>query len=70
MEKTVEETVEETVEKILNTIKENPKVTVRELQEITGLSRKGVEYNIDKLKKNNRIKRMGPDKGGIWKVNP
>ncbi len=66
--KTVEETVEETVEKILKAIKENPKTTAKQLQETTGLSRRGVEYNLDKLKKEGRLKRTGSTKGGSWEV--
>jgi ATP-dependent DNA helicase RecG len=58
--------VEETVEKILNAIKENPKITAREIQEITDLSRRGVEYQLDKLKKEKIIERIGPKKGGEW----
>jgi len=45
-------TVENTVEKkILRAMKENPKITIMELTKQTGLTRRGVEWNIDKLKK-------------------
>ncbi len=83
-QKTVEETVEEgsqinshkgsqnavekTVEKIISAIKENPKITIKELVEITGLSRRGIEWNIEKLKQKGKLKRIGPDKGGYWEV--
>jgi ATP-dependent DNA helicase RecG len=63
--KTVEETVEEI---ILNLIKSNPSVTAREMEEATGLSRRGVEYNLDKMKKANVIKREGSTKTGVWVV--
>ena len=43
-------TVEETVEKILKAIKDNPKITQNELAEITGLTRRGIEWNLAKLK--------------------
>ncbi len=66
--KTVEETVEKTVEKILRHITSNPKITADQLTGLTGLSRRGVEYNLDKLKKEKRIKRLGGDKGGSWKI--
>jgi ATP-dependent DNA helicase RecG len=66
---TVEETVEETVEIILNSMKENPKVTTKELQNKTGLSRRGVEYHIDKLKKGNVIMRIGSTKAGEWRLS-
>ena len=38
-------------------------------QEKLGISNDLAKYYIDKLKKNGRIKREGPDKGGYWKVN-
>jgi len=68
VEETVGETVEETVELILKSMKINPKVTTRELEAITGLSRRGIEYHLDKLKKNKLIERIGPTKGGTWKI--
>lgn len=61
-------TVEETVEIILKAMRENPKVTAKELEAITGLTRRGIEYHIDKLKKEKRIKRVGPTKGGSWEL--
>lgn len=74
MEKTVEETktVEEitgkTVEKILNALRDNPKTTQVDLAKLTGLSRRGIEWNITKLKNEGRIERIGSNKGGHWKV--
>jgi len=41
---------------------------MNELVEIVGISPKGVEWQIAKLKKEGRIKRSGPDKGGHWEV--
>ena len=57
-------TVEKTVEKIIAAIRENPKVTHKQLMEITGLTRRGVEWNIDKLKRKGIIRREVPDKSG------
>lgn len=68
VEKTVEKTVGKTMEEILDRIKINPNVTLKELQSKTGLSRRGVEWNIAKLKAKGKIERIGPDKGGYWKV--
>jgi len=61
-------TVEETVDIILNAMKSNPKITVKELQETTGLTRRGVEYHIVNLKKEKRITRTGSTKAGKWEV--
>ncbi|MBQ0035703.1 MAG: hypothetical protein KBT35_02165 [Firmicutes bacterium] len=33
-----------------------------------GITSDGVKYNLDKLKKDNIIERIGPDKGGYWKI--
>ena len=61
-------TVEKTVEKILDAIKSNPKITQNELAEIAGLTRRGIEWNLAKLKEKGIIKRIGPAKGGYWEV--
>ena len=58
-----------TVEKILNVLRDNPKTTQAGLVRITGLSRRGVEWNIAKLKADGIIERVGGDKGGYWKIN-
>ncbi len=39
--------MEKTVEKIIKKIKEKPKITLKELEKETGLTRRGVEWNID-----------------------
>jgi ATP-dependent DNA helicase RecG len=64
----VEKTVEKTVELILIEMSNNSKITIKELSKITGLSRRGVEYNINKLKEEGKIRRIGSDRGGNWKV--
>jgi ATP-dependent DNA helicase RecG len=62
-------TREKTREKILRFIRENPQVTTSELAEKSGVTPKGIEWNIGKLKKEGLIKRVGPDKGGHWEVH-
>ena len=56
------------MEKILSLIKGNNKITQEELAEKTGLSRRGIEWNIQQLKDKKLLKRIGADKGGYWKV--
>ena len=63
-----DKTVEKTVEKIIVLIKENNNITQAELSKKTGLSRRGVEWNLNKLKQKGLLKRIGPDKGGHWEV--
>ncbi len=53
------------MEKILDAIKNNPKITQNEL---AGLTRRGIEWNLAKLKEKGIIKRIGPAKGGYWEV--
>ena len=67
-QETTEKTVIKTVVKILQLVRENPKITIKQLAEETGLSRRGIEWNLDKLKKENKIKRIGPAKGGRWEI--
>ncbi len=66
----VEKTVEKTVEQILMLLRSNPHITQANIASETGLSRRGVEWNLRELKKNGRIRRIGPDKGGHWEVLP
>jgi len=67
--KTVEETVEETVDKILSLIKKNSSITAKELSLNTGLTRRGIEWNLANLKKQGILERIGSTKKGFWKIN-
>jgi len=55
-------------QKILGLIRQNSRITAKELVQATGLSLAGVKYNLNKLKKENVLKRVGSDKGGHWEV--
>ncbi len=57
-----------TREKIIDSIKNNPEITTGELAKELGITIKGVEWNIKKLKQEDRIKRIGPARGGHWEV--
>ncbi len=61
-------TTQKTTQKILELIKENPEITRKELAELINITEDGVKYHLTKLKKQKKIKRIGPDKGGHWKV--
>jgi ATP-dependent DNA helicase RecG len=65
---TVEKTREKTREKIVGLIRKDPKITTLKLAEKTGLSVRGVDWNIAQLKKQGRLRRIGPDKGGHWEI--
>ena len=64
-----EKSSQKTREKIIILIKENSSITLQELSDILGISVKGIEWQITKLKKLGIIKRIGPDKGGYREVN-
>jgi len=66
----VEKTVEKTADHIMALIAQNPTITISTLANLTGLSRRGIEHNLKKLKDEGKIERIGPDKGGKWKINP
>ena len=67
-EKTREITREKTGENILALIGANPEITTMVLAKETGLTEKGIEWNINRLKESGRLRRVGPDKGGHWEV--
>ena len=46
----------------------NPAVTIKELQDITGLSESGVKKIIRQLQADGIIRREGSTKGGHWEV--
>lgn len=56
------------LEKIVRLLREMPLITAQDLVEEIGISRRAVEKSIVKLKISGRIQRVGPDKGGHWKV--
>ncbi len=60
--------MEQTREKILNLIKKNPKITMREMAHNVGISEKGIEWQMKKLKDEGIIVRKGPRKGGRWEI--
>ena len=54
--------------KILKAIKENKRITQKELTTIIGINEKNIRNNILILKNKGIIARIGPDKGGYWEV--
>jgi len=58
----------ESSEKILHLLKQNPMLTIAELSEKLSMTTRGVEKNLKKLQSAGRLTRVGPDKGGWWKV--
>lgn len=68
-ETTTQETIETTTqETILAEIRRNPSTTREQLAEIVGISKEGVKWHLDKMKKLGLIKHVGSTKGGYWKI--
>ena len=59
---------EKVSEKILRLINENSLITTEELAGVVGKSTRTVERQIKQLKEQGKIERIGPDKGGYWKI--
>jgi Fic family protein len=53
---------------ILALMKENPKITRKELSEKIGLTQSVIQKHIEKLKADGLIKRVGKTNGGYWKL--
>lgn len=64
----VGETTQKTTQKILELIVSNPKISRVELVAEIGITADGVKYQLDKLRKQGILKRVGPDKGGYWEI--
>jgi len=63
-----EESSEKSSEKIIAIIKENPKISAREIAQNIGLTSRAVEKQIAILRKEGVLKRIGGAKGGYWKI--
>lgn len=56
------------VERIFAALKENPRATQAQLADLTGLTRRGVEKNLQQLKTDGRIIRRGGRRYGFWGI--
>ena len=61
-------TLNETQQNIIKSIKNNPAITQKEIAKQLNITRDGVKYNMNILRKLNIIKREGSTKNGIWKI--
>ncbi|MBR0178720.1 MAG: winged helix-turn-helix transcriptional regulator [Bacteroidales bacterium] len=63
-----EKHVEKTSELILEIIRKEPSITMNELAKRTGLVRRSIEDQINRLKRKNLIRRVGSRKYGHWEI--
>jgi len=61
-------TTQKTRARILSLMEENPAITREQLADAIGVTPDGIRYHLRKLKQENIIRRVGPDKGGFWEV--
>jgi ATP-dependent DNA helicase RecG len=55
-------------EKILRLIASNQRTTIAELAEAMDVTTRSIERNIENLKAQGRLRRVGPDRGGHWVI--
>ena len=68
---TTKETTRETTREILiSAIRKNPRITVKELAALVGLTADGVRYHVDKLRQEGILSREGSTKSGRWIILP
>jgi len=65
---TVEKSTQKSTQKIIKLIKNNSNTTIAKLSIDLGLTPKAIKKNLSKLKLEGKLKRIGPDKGGYWKI--
>ena len=60
--------INETQKKIIGVMTDNPSVTAEQIASVVGITKRRVESNISKLKKDGYIERIGARKAGHWVV--
>jgi predicted HTH transcriptional regulator len=63
-----EKMTEKTPGRILSVLTDYPEATIADLAAVIGVSDSTIERNLKALQGQNRIRRIGPDKGGRWGV--
>ncbi|MBI5846233.1 MAG: DUF4062 domain-containing protein [Deltaproteobacteria bacterium] len=59
----------ETGEKIVELMRENPEITIPEIAGLMGKTTRAIEKQVQRLKSDGAIARIGPTKGGHWEVS-
>ena len=54
--------------KIIESINKNSEITTNQLADEVGISQRKIKENINKLKEKGILQRIGPAKGGYWKI--
>ena len=59
---------QEVLERIMELIKASPDITQQEISSMLGMARSTLNLKLSALKASGRLHRIGPDKGGHWKI--
>ncbi len=69
LEMSTQKTTQKNAMRILAILKDNPEASRKEISEtLKDITEDGVKYHLERLKLENRIRRIGPPKGGKWEV--
>ena len=63
-----ENVTENRIQLIEEEIRNNSRISLIDLSRILNVSKMTIYRDIEKMKKNGIVKRVGPDKGGYWKI--
>ena len=66
--KELQESNQKSNQKLIQAMRNNPQVSIKELTDLIGLSESGIKKIIRKLRNENIIKRVGGAKGGYWEI--
>ena len=67
-EKTSQKASQKTSQKIIELMQNDPTITIADLALHIGITERAIKMQIEKMKAQGRIRRIGPDKGGRWQV--
>lgn len=69
VEESSQKTSQKTSQKIIQLMQNDPIITIAELAQNIGITERAIKMQIEKMKAQGRIQRIGPDKGGRWHVS-
>ncbi len=67
-QKSSQEGYQKSSQKILSLLINNPQITIRELSQLLTISGTAIKKHLFNLKKDGKLRRVGPKKGGHWEV--
>jgi ATP-dependent DNA helicase RecG len=68
LENVLENVPENRSRKLIEKINKNNKITISELASILKVNEKTIKRDLEKLRAEKKINRIGPDKGGYWEI--